>query len=187
MRDGCVSVPKSSKVARQWDAAGGVIGGRGPAAAHGIFVLAKQGITISSGTFDSFDSSDAAYSTNGQYDPAKAKDDCLVGTTANTLEAAVVITNQARIKGWVAVASGSGWFASDTSAVGTAAWINEGNNGIQSGRFHCDLSLVIPDVQIPPRGGIPPLPGIAGGTNYTYVLSGSVGRYQMAVLTMSSS
>jgi hypothetical protein len=155
--------------------------------AQGLFILAKQGITINGGTFDSFDSTDPAYSTGGRYDPSKAKDDCLIGTVATNLVPAMILTNNARVNGSGVVGAGSSFFVTDTSSMGTRNWITGGNNGIQTGHFRNDLNLAIADVQTPAAGGLPPLPGVVGGTNYAYLLSGSVGRYQMPALTMSSS
>lgn len=150
-------------------------------------ISAKNGITLSgSQIIDSFDSGDTNYSTGGMYDPAKATDHAIVATdstNANCLSS----SGGAKIKGFLKTGPGGSYSFGGGGSAGDAAWVNGGNNGVQPGHYANDMNVYFPDVPVPPPGGIPPLTGLVGGTNYTYVCSGSVGKYQMPLLTMSSS
>src|SRR5436190_5661166 len=147
-------------------------------------ISAKNGITLSgSQIVDSFDSWDTNYSTGGMYDPAKATDHAVVATDS-TNAACLSSSGGAKVKGFVKTGPGGSVSFGGGGSAGDSAWVNGGNSGVQSGHYANDMNVYFPDVPAPPGGGIPPLPGIISLTNYTYVCNGSIGKYQMATLTM---
>jgi hypothetical protein len=69
-------------------------------------------------------------------------------------------------------------------AVGSKAWHDGGNSGIEPGYGKDDMNVEFPDVQAPFSGGaFNPSTGGWGGTNYTYILDD--GNYQMTALSLS--
>jgi len=132
---------------------------------------------------DSFDSMDPNYSTNGKYDLAKANDNGDVASNASVVNTVSVIN--ANIHGKVGTGPGGTVAVGPNGAVGSTAWQNAGNHGIQPGWFKDDMNVSFPDVQ-PPFTGLAFTPGggSLNGTNYTYLLTG--GNYQMSSLSMNS-
>jgi hypothetical protein len=150
-------------------------------------MLAKGGISFSSGVLlDSFDSGNPNYSTGGQYDPAKAEGNCLLGTDSDGAPA-ISATGGALIKGTIHTGPTGTLNLSGGSSVGDAAWVNGGNLGIESGHWLKDMTSVFPDVVAPQGAGLAPSSGTYRGTNYTYVLSGNHAFYQMSTLNLSGS
>jgi hypothetical protein len=150
-------------------------------------ISAKNGISLSGGQIiDSFDSGDTNYSTGGMYDAAKATDHAIVATDSTNANC-ISSSGGAKVKGFIKTGPGGSANFGGSGSAGDAAWVNGGNSGVQSGHYKNDMNVFFPDVPTPPAGGIPPLLGIVGGTNYTYALSGTIGKYQMPTLTMSSS
>jgi hypothetical protein len=150
-------------------------------------MLAKGGISFSSHVLlDSFDSGNPNYSTGGQYDPAKASDNCVLGTISDS-PTAISAGGGALIKGTVHTGPTGVVNLGGSSSVGDAAWVNGGNMGIESGHWLKDMTMVFPDVVAPQGAGAPPAAGSYQGTNYTYVLSGSHSFYQMSALNLSGS
>jgi hypothetical protein len=147
-------------------------------------VLSK-GLVSASGTINSFNSTNATYSTpSGQYDPAKAHDDATVATLSKT--AASLQIDNATIYGKVATGPG-GVVSINNGSVGTTAWVNA-NKGIQSGYATDDMNVYIPDARLPEGWGgtLPPLVNqTIGGILYLIVLRD--GDYEMSSLTMSGS
>jgi hypothetical protein len=139
---------------------------------------------------DSFDSTDAAASTGGAYDPSKKRANGYIGTngkTASIIEA----SGSVQLYGSVATGPTGTTYAGGGAKIGDAAWQAGATPGIQPGHTADDMNVYFPDVQVPFTGGysIPTaLAGLLasiGGTNYTYALGD--GTYQMATLTMASS
>jgi hypothetical protein len=131
---------------------------------------------------DSFDSSDPNYSTAGRYDPAKAKDNGDVATNSAMIDSLNVWN--ADLYGHVATGPGGTVKIGPNGAVGSKAWIDGGNHGIQPGWATDDMNVSFPDVSPPFSGGaMTPGSGNTGGTNYTYLLGS--GNYQMSSLSMS--
>ncbi|HAV61175.1 MAG TPA: hypothetical protein DCY13_02280, partial [Verrucomicrobiales bacterium] len=122
---------------------------------------------------DSFDSSDPNYSTNGLYTAARRKDNGDVATNSGLVNSLSV--GNADIRGRVSTGPGGSVSIGASGAVGNAAWHAAGNNGIQPGYATDDMNVNFPDVVAPFTIGLPPAPGIVGGTNYNYVLAGEPG------------
>ncbi|HEX4644265.1 MAG TPA: hypothetical protein VH598_01510, partial [Verrucomicrobiae bacterium] len=135
---------------------------------------------------DSFDSGNPNYSTRGQYDPAKAEGNCVLGTDSDSATA-IGASGGALIKGTIHTGPTGGVNLSGGSSVGDAAWVNGGSMGIESGHWLKDMTQVFPDVVAPKGTWFPPVAGTYQGTNYTYVLSGSHKFYQMSALILSVS
>ena len=150
-------------------------------------MLATGNIIFSSHVLlDSFDSGNPNYSTGGQYDPAKAEGNCLLGTDSDGAPA-ISASGGALIKGTVHTGPTGTLNLSGGSSVGDAAWVNGGNMGIENGHWLKDMTNVFPDVVAPQGAGIAPIAGIYQGTNYTYVFSGNHAFYKMSTLNLSGS
>ena len=110
---------------------------------------------------DSFDSQDPSYSTSGQYDVTKRKDNGSVASVTG-----IITMGGGVIYG--SVGTGPSGSASG-GTVGDLAWITSGGTGIESGHYANDMNVAFPDVQVPFVGGYStPGPGSASVTNYTY-------------------
>jgi hypothetical protein len=147
-------------------------------------MLAKGQIDLNGNNIatDSFDSTDPAYSTGGQYDPAKIKDSGDVATNSGLVNS--LNAGNADIHGHVATGPGGSISVGANGSVGSTAWINAGNTGIQPGWSRNDMNVSFPEVQAPFAGGsFTPAGGNQGGTNYTYLLTG--GNYLTSSLSMS--
>ncbi len=131
---------------------------------------------------DSFDSMDPNYSTGGQYDVTKRKDNGDVATNSGLVNSLSV--GNADIYGHVATGPGGSISIGPNGTVGTLSWIGGGNMGIQPGHSSDDMNVAFPDVVAPFSGGAyTPASGTVSGTSYNYVLSN--GNYQMSSLSMS--
>lgn len=149
-------------------------------------MVAKDQIDLNGNNIssDSFDSSEAAYSTNGSYDAAKAKDNGDIATNS-TLTNSVNVGN-ADIYGKVTTGPNGTVSVGANGAVGSKAWQQAGNHGIQPGWVDDDMNVAFPNVKVPFTGGyFTPGSGTVNGTTYDYVLTS--GNYQMASLSMSGS
>jgi hypothetical protein len=131
---------------------------------------------------DSFDSTDPNLSTNGRYDPAKARDNGDVATNSQLLNSLNV--GNANIHGRVATGPGGSVNVGPNGAVGSDAWHAAGNNGIQPGYYRDDMNLSFPDVQAPFSGaGLLPGAGNYMGTNYSLLLG--TGNYKASSIGFS--
>jgi hypothetical protein len=120
-------------------------------------ILTKGGISIGgSGKIDSFDSTNSAYSTGGQYDPAKAHDAATVATLSKT--SGSLNTGNASVYGKVATGPG-GTVTVGNGSVGSQPWVdNNADKGkIQPGYVTDDMNVYIPDTRMP-DGFSPVLP-----------------------------
>jgi len=132
---------------------------------------------------DSYDSSDPNYSTNGNYDPAKARDNGHLITNSKSTDKnrpALALGN-AKIRGRVRTGPG-GLITLNSSSVGDGAWVLGGSLGIKPGWSDDDVSLSLPDVAPPYQTGVLP---IAEKNNSLpdYVLG--TGDYYMSTLKVS--
>lgn len=142
-------------------------------------LLAKNGVTLG-GTVrvDSYNSQNPLYSTNGRYDPAKARDKGSVATVVSNMVAAVVVGGSVDIYGRIYTGPGDTIKLNGGATVGSLAWHSGGNSGLQSGWSQHDLNVDIPDAPTPPGGGLP-LPTKTSntfqGTSYpnSFLLSGT--------------
>jgi len=131
----------------------------------------KEEIKLNGFTFrsDSFDSEDRNHSTpTGQYDPTMAKDGGDIATNLG-IEGAFDAGN-AQIYGKVATGPGGTVTPGPTASIGSEAWHDGGNTGIESGWVSDDCNVIMPDVEAPYAAGIPPAGGFVGPMRYTYIL-----------------
>lgn len=132
---------------------------------------------------DSFDSADPLASTDGQYDPAKARDHGDI-ITRSALTNSLLINN-AKVSGVLRVPPGGSAVLGPGGSVGSSIWVNSGQLGIEPGHLVEGTTGVFVVPQLP-KGSVylTPGPGTVNGTNYTYVLSD--GRYTIPELVLSS-
>jgi hypothetical protein len=121
---------------------------------------------------DSFDSSDPAKSTNGHYDPTKAGDKGDVASNLGIINA--ISVQNANIYGHVHTGPRGTATVGSQGAVGSHAWQDAGNKGIQPGWATDDANFTFPDTTLPYTTGSTPAPGdittVSGyTTNATYV------------------
>jgi hypothetical protein len=98
-------------------------------------------------TVDSFISNDERYSTNGQYDPDKARDNGSVATNSGLINTLSV--GNADIKGTVSTGSGGVIAIGPNGIVGDEQWHEDGNTGIQSGHVTDDMNAEFETVTVP--------------------------------------
>ncbi|MBI4659260.1 MAG: hypothetical protein HY735_10500 [Verrucomicrobia bacterium] len=147
-------------------------------------MVAKGQIDLSGNNIktDSFDSTDPIYSTNGRYDPAKSKDNGDVATNSSLIDSLDVWN--AEIYGKASTGPGGTVLVGPNGSVGSAAWHQSGNKGIEPGWANDDMNVSFPDVQPPFAGGAStPIGGTSGGTNYIYILTN--GNWELASLSLS--
>ncbi len=148
-------------------------------------MVAKQQINLNGNNIrtDSFDSTDWQYSTLGQYDPAKTKDGGDVATNSGLVNSLNV--GNADIRGRVATGPGGSVSIGPNGVVGSKAWHESGQSGIQAGWSSDDMNVSFPDVAVPFTSGFSPQAGVSIlGTNYTYYASS--GNYVMPNLSLSA-
>ena len=146
-----------------------------------VAMVAKEKIDFKgfSTATDSFDSDNANFSSNGRYDPAKAAE---AGDVASSF--GIVNVGNAKIKGKVQTGPAGNSDIGSNGSVGSAAWVNAGNIGIQPGWSANDFNVDFPDVLEPFSSGFSPVSGTVGGTNYIYVLGSD--NYLITSLTLKS-
>ncbi|MHB8523008.1 MAG: DUF7305 domain-containing protein [Limisphaerales bacterium] len=155
---------------------------RNPLFAKGMVAKGQINMNGNNIATDSFDSGDPNYSTNGRYDPTKTKDNGDVATDSGLINS--VSVGNANIRGHVSTGPGGSISIGSSGAVGSLAWQQAGNTGIQPGWSSDDMNVAFPDVQPPFSGGYStPTSGNVGGTNYTYVLNS--GNYELSSLSLS--
>lgn len=132
-------------------------------------------------TTDSFDSSDPNYSTDGRYDPLKAKDNGDVATTSASEEALGI--GNAKIQGKLRTGGGQAKVGAQGS-VGDKAFVEGGTNGVQEGHFSADMSGVFPNPELPDLSWLPPVLTTKGKTS-KYELKGAPYAYVLDTLEES--
>jgi hypothetical protein len=122
-------------------------------------MVAKKGIDLKGNGIlsDSFDSGDHHKSTNGHYDPAKAGD--LGDVASNDGIVGVVSVQNANIYGHVHTGKNGTASIGSQGAVGSHAWQNAGNKGIQSGWATEDSNFTFPVTTAPYGTGLPTTAG----------------------------
>ncbi|HEX5221064.1 MAG TPA: hypothetical protein VFZ59_15985 [Verrucomicrobiae bacterium] len=154
---------------------------------RGLFhkaMVAKRRIAMSGSLLvDSFDSSNDALSTNGQYDPAKRSDQA--GVASNSSEpGAITLQGGVQVYGTVATGPTGTVSIANNSTIGSETWVDGGSKGIQPGVYAADMNLSFESATIPYQGGTTPAAGSVNGTNYTYVLTD--GDYYLSTLQLKS-
>jgi hypothetical protein len=130
---------------------------------------------------DSFDSSDATFSTNGQYDSAKRKaggDIALFGNMVATQRLVQICGTV-----WLSRHT-TNFFLPPTGSVGDLTWVSGGNYGIQPGWLRQDLHGLYPTPRPPSGPALTPSGGIVAGEAYTYVLND--GFWKLDSLSLNS-
>jgi len=154
-------------------------------------VVSKGAISLSGNnvTIDSFNSTDPTASTNGKWDPLKARDKGNVitmahdGLTSNGKPLYALDIGDADIKGHVSVIPGATVNLTSGGSVGDLSWVNAGTQGIEAGWSATDANVGIDDVKPPFSGGYS-TPVLTSGNKvpYNYVLDQSV-NYQLSKLS----
>jgi hypothetical protein len=129
--------------------------------------LAIQAVNLNGNAIftDSFDSTDPAFSTGGQYDSAKRKANGDVGC----VEGEISVGN-AKAGGHVWVSAGERVLFGLNGSAGDLAWV-AGSAGVMAGYVRDDLTVSIPTNQVPFAGGAFSLSaGAYKGVGYDYLL-----------------
>ncbi len=136
----------------------------------------------STGILDSFDSSDPNYSTDKQYDPAKAKDNCRLCTISGAKQA--VDVGSRKVYGRIAMGAGGVPGIGNRGKVGSTEWINQGNTSgkIEPGRLSDNFTAKFPPVVAPFTSGLKPASGKVGGVSYEYIFG--TGDYSVDKFTL---
>jgi hypothetical protein len=106
----------------------------------------------------SYSSCDPAKSTNGRYDPTKAGDKGDVSANEGMVD-----VGNAKIYGHVHVSPGGNVAVGSQGAIGSHAWVDAGNTGIQPGWVIDNANFTFPEITLPFSSGLPP----DGGTVIT--------------------
>ncbi|MCF7669619.1 MAG: hypothetical protein K9N48_07580 [Verrucomicrobia bacterium] len=132
---------------------------------------------------DSYDSSDPNYSTGGRYDPAKAKDNGDIASTAGIV--GIINVGNADIYGRVATGPGGSVTLGPNGSVGDEDWHNDGNNGIKPGWFSDDVQISLDNMDEPFTSGyiFNPSGGRVGRVRYDHILDS--GNYKISNLSGS--
>jgi len=132
---------------------------------------------------DSFDSGDPLASTDGQYDPAKARDHGDIMTNSGLTNSLLI--GNAKVSGMLHLAPGGSPVLGPGASVGSSLWVSSGQFGIEPGHLVEGTSRVFPDAEVPTgHVYVTPGPGTVNGTNYQYVLSN--GHYTLPELRYST-
>ena len=143
-------------------------------------IVAKGQIDLAGNNIrsDSYDSMDPNHSTGGRYDAAKSKDKGDIATNSAVIDSLNVWN--AEIYGKASTGPGGTVKIGSNGSVGSKAWVDGGNKGIEPGWSTDDMNVEFPDVEVPFSAGWSVLP-VAGG--YTVGALGS-GNYEMHSLIM---
>ena len=148
-------------------------------------MLAKGQITLSGNTdTDSFNSEDPNWSTSGQYDPSKTRDNGDVASNSQIVQT-IDTKGGVEIRGHVSTGpNGTVGFNGNVS-IGSKGWVAGGNRGIEPGWFTDDMNATFPDVALPSANvWRKPAGAKIDGTDYAYVLGD--GEWQLPQLNLSS-
>lgn len=123
---------------------------------------------------DSFDSTDPAKSTAGQYDAGK-----FIGANGD-IATNMRLTNSisagnANIYGHVLVGHGGTVQVGSKGGVGDPAWQAANPGQIEPGYFSDNANFTFPDQSFPYTVGLPPIGGLVSVTNYTFSTNAVVG------------
>lgn len=152
-----------------------------------LAVLAKQSITLSGNMLiDSFNSLDPNQSTIGLYDSSKRGDDGNIASIASGVSV-ITDTGNTSIYGHFFTGPSGAVTISGSASVGSIAWVESDDRGIQPGWYSNYFVATIPDAKLPAIGftALKQTSGTVNGTNYNYVLTN--GNYKAATLTLSGS
>lgn len=127
-------------------------------------LVARHGITFSTNSIliDSFNSMDPNYSTQGCYDPAKAKAGADICSDKGLID-----LGNAVVKGKLRMGLEAGCSLGPAGSIGDLVW---GGPGIQVGWSSRDFRFFLPEAPPPYATGLTPIGGTLAGTNYLWVL-----------------
>jgi hypothetical protein len=151
---------------------------------YSLPLLVKEGIDMNGNNVltDSYDSTDPAKSTGGQYDPLKAGDKGDVASASGVTNAFKV--GNANVWGKVMTTPSGGVYTGPMGAVGSTNWQRSGKSGVEPGWLKNDLNTSIPDVTAPFTSATPPASAVIGGVNYGFVLGS--GNYAVGKLNANT-
>jgi len=156
--------------------------------AHSIVIGATESISFlgRNVTTDSFDSADPLFSDNGQYpfDPVRQKDKGDIAVPSSWSGA--VMVGNAKMKGRVFVGTSGFLNIGPSASIGSKAWVEDGNLGVQPGYFNDIWNVPFPPVTLPTTNWLaaPLINTTIEGINYGWVLNTS-GDYYVSSLTKS--
>jgi hypothetical protein len=130
---------------------------------------------------NSFNSSDPLQSTDGHYDPLKGGGDLAVVASETGIQNSI---NVGTVDIWGRLETGLPFFleTSGQSSIGSSAWHQSGQTGIEPGYHTTNGIPAVPDAMAP-FPGLVPTSGTYNGFTYDYLLSDGV--YTLPSLTMS--
>jgi len=126
--------------------------GRDNMIAKAMFAKGQIDISGNNVQSDSFDSTDPAYSINGQYDATRNKDNGDIASNAGLVNSLNV--GNATVLGTVSTGPGGTVSIGPNGSVGDLAWVNSGTQGIQPGHSTDDMNVYVPEVVLPFSGGL---------------------------------
>lgn len=145
-------------------------------------MLAKDTITLNGNgvNTDSFNSTNSAYSTGGQYDPAKRTANGDIGSNSR-LPNSIQIGN-GNVHGHVATGPGGSVSVGANGSVGDLNWTS---SGIQSNYWRSDMNVALKDVVWPSTIPDQHFPGFGNynGTNYSLIFGSH--NYLLSSLSLS--
>src|SRR5882762_1467131 len=112
-------------------------------------ILARKSVKLSGNMLvDSFNSMDSAHSTNGRYDPAKRQDGADIASVSDTVTV-ITDTGNTSVYGHFATGPSGSVSISGNASVGSVAWVDGGNRGIQPGWYYTNPPVTMPDASVP--------------------------------------
>src|SRR5207253_7962167 len=112
-------------------------------------ILARKSVKLSGNMLvDSFNSMDPAHSTGGRYDPAKRQDGADIASVSATVTV-ITDTGNTSVYGHFATSPSGSVSISGNASVGSIAWVDGGNRGIQPGWYSNNFQATIADATLP--------------------------------------
>src|SRR5689334_22841256 len=112
-------------------------------------ILARKSIKLNGDMLvDSFNSFDPTHSTNGRYDATKREDGADIASISDTVTV-ITDTGNTRVYGRFATGPSGSVTISGNASVGSIAWVDGGNRGIQAGWYLTNFQASVPDVVLP--------------------------------------
>lgn len=147
----------------------------------GKALVARNAINLNGNNVstDSYDSTIPLYSTLGQYDPTKRRDNGDVAINSGNLVNVGSLGN-ADIMGTFHVGPTAQPDLGPNGSVGDMAFVSGGTTGYQTDHLRTDANFSLPDVNPPWTSGAAPLPAPPPGVKYLL----ADGNYQMSKLTL---
>jgi len=146
-------------------------------------MVAKRRIAVGGGFLvDSFDSTDPALSTNGQYDPAKRNDKGSVASNSSE-PGAITLSGGVQIYGNLSTGPTGTVVSANNPSVGSESWVDSGKKGIEPDHYASDMNVAFDAASIPFTNTITPKAGTVNGVKYDYVLQDGM-DYRLSTLNV---